>query len=144
MPTIPCAVADGVPGALVPSSRTDTDSVSPHRVTVTDACAAPACFSVLVSASWTIRYAVRPTPGGLGLDRDQADRMADDVVQFAGDAQPLVGDGPRHPPRLLALGPFDPFGHIGAADADGIPGGPGDRDGESGHEQVERADAARV
>ena len=80
--------ADGSPGT---ASRT---SLSACRVTVLNVVPAPTCAR-RGSLSTSLRRQ-------LGLERDQGERVAEQVVQVAGDPQPLLGDG--EPGELLACG----------------------------------------
>src|SRR5215472_10505693 len=91
------------------------------------------------------RYRVRVRAHGTGrrlrLDRDQADRVADDVVQVAGDPQPLLDDRPGGTLAFLGLEPRRPdleFRDIGAPRADRVPQHPGRR-----HERGDRQHAPR-
>ena len=77
------------------------------------------------------RNLVRVRPGrGLRLDRDQADRMADDVVQLTGDAQPFIHDCPGGAFTLFRLQPrraVFQFRHVVAPGAERVPQNPARR-----------------
>ncbi len=73
------------------------------------------------------RVGVEGAPGAAGLEHGHRDRVRDDVVELAGDAGPLLGDGASGELLLLGLQP----GVLGvqhalalAAQPDGQPGGP--------------------
>lgn len=75
-----------------------------------------------------VRALVHDMGGHPGLDVDQGDVVGDDVVQVAGDAQPLLGDpaaGLLLAGALRPLGPFPDRVDERAPAAHGVPGGGG-------------------
>ena len=75
---------------------------------------APGGLDVRQRGGGVLRGAVEASPGRRGLDHHHAHRVGDDVVEFAGDPSPFVGDSPLCDEFTLALGALEPFlEHVG-------------------------------
>ena len=91
-----------------PSSRTSSSSASATYRTLTCAREASACLSVLVSASWTIRYAHSPIPSGSSRGSPSTDSSTASPVSrtwpTSSSRYSIPGCGAYEPALVVLLG----------------------------------------